>query len=148
MTGFFIPAFHTYYAAPLAGPTKPVPGLEISDFFFLIKEAGVPPAQAEAEASALSEVLDINLRNCRRRMIFIMKSRYWNLAWIPVSRNSPANSVSSNGCRAFCWLALPRSSSKPFSSGGSTGKPRTRHLAKGDGFFYVNRLLDMSHVMA
>ena len=39
-----------------------MPGLEISGFFFLIKEVGVPPAQAEAEASALSEVLDINLK--------------------------------------------------------------------------------------
>jgi hypothetical protein len=28
-----------------------------------LKEAGVPPAQAEAEAKALSEVLEINLRD-------------------------------------------------------------------------------------
>ncbi|MDP1558670.1 MAG: hypothetical protein Q8K59_08565 [Nitrosomonas sp.] len=28
-----------------------------------LKEAGVPPAQAEAEATALSEVLEINLRD-------------------------------------------------------------------------------------
>lgn len=34
-------------------------------FANILKEAGVPPAQAEAEATALSEVLEINLREHR-----------------------------------------------------------------------------------